>query len=236
MKKITLLLLTVFFFGKTYAQDNLLDNLLSKHVSAKGVVDYKSFKTDETKLNEYLTYLENLSFSDDWSAEKQKALWVNAYNAYTIKVILDNYPVASIMDIKEGDKGAWDLSIAKIAGKTYSLNHIEHEILRKQFDDPKIHVAVNCASISCPKLANFAFTEENYEEKTDELMRAFINDSSKNIITESKVQLSKIFEWFAADFTKKGSLFEFINKYSELKIGKKAKVKYLNYNWNLNGK
>ena len=149
---------------------------------------------------------------------------------HTIKVL------KSILKIKKKGKDAWNIAFAKVGGKTYTLNHIEHEILRKDFNDPKIHVGVNCASGSCPQLGNFAFTEANYETKTDELMKKFINDPKRNKISKKKVQLSKIFEWFKGDFTKKSDLIDFLNKYSDVKISSKAKVKFLEYDWSLNGK
>ena len=140
------------------------------------------------------------------------------------------------MEIKRKGKDAWNTPFANVGGKNYTLNHIEHEILRKDFNDPRIHVGVNCASGSCPQLGNFAFTESNIEAELERLMKLFINDNSRNKITEKKIQISKIFEWFKGDFTKNGSLIEYLNTYSTTKINKKAKIRYLTYDWNLNGK
>ena len=161
---------------------------------------------------------------------------MNAYNAYTIKLILENYPLKSIMDIKEQGKSAWKIPFAKVGGKTYTLDHIEHEILRKKLFDPKIHVGVNCASGSCPKLGNKAFTEQNVEAELTRLMKDFINDSSRNKLSKKKVQISSIFDWFKDDFTKNGSIIDFLNAYSETEISKKAKISFLKYDWTLNGK
>ncbi len=233
MQRIFFILSLAFFLDAT-AQTSTFNNLLKKHVTATGEVNYAGFKQDDTQLKSYLTYLASTQPQKSWSAAKTKAFWVNAYNAYTIKLILDNYPLKSIMNIKKKGKDAWNIPFAIVGGKTYTLNHIEHEILRKNFDDPKIHVAVNCASKSCPKLANYAFTEDNYETKTTLLMKTFINDTSRNKISEDKIQVSKIFEWFKDDFTKKGSLINFINQYTTTKIASDAKVSYLTYNWNLN--
>ncbi|SEC55321.1 Protein of unknown function, DUF547 [Tenacibaculum sp. MAR_2009_124] len=230
------LLLSLSFFISSYGQTNIFNSLLKKHVDSKGNVNYKAFKNDEAKLQNYLNYLAKTSPQKNWSAPKTKAFWVNAYNAYTIKLILDNYPLKSITNIKKGGKDAWNIKFAKVGGKDYTLNHIEHEILRKKFNDPKIHVGVNCASGSCPQLGNFAFTEANYETKTNFLMKKFVNDPKRNKISEDTVQISKIFEWFKGDFTKKGSLINFLNKYSNTKISSKAKIKYLKYDWSLNGK
>ncbi|WP_299119949.1 DUF547 domain-containing protein [uncultured Tenacibaculum sp.] len=230
------LILSLSFFLTSYSQTSTFDALLKKHVNTKGNVNYKAFKKDEAKLQIYLDYLAKTSPKKSWSAAKTKAFWVNAYNAYTIKLILDNYPLKSILKIKKKGKDAWSIPFAKVGGKSYTLNHIEHEILRKDYNDPKIHVGVNCASGSCPQLGNFAFTEANYEAKTKDLMKKFINDTNRNKISKNKVELSKIFEWFKGDFTKKGSLIDFLNKYSNTKIDPKAKVRFLEYDWSLNGK
>lgn len=229
-------LLSLTFFLKTNAQTSTYNSLLKKYVDAKGNVNYKAFKTDEAKLQSYLDELVATKPQKSWSATKAKAFWANAYNAYTIKLILENYPLKSIMNIKKKGKNAWEIPFAKVGGKTYTLNQIEHEILRKKHNDPKIHVAVNCASGSCPKLPNYAFTEENYESKTTTLIKKFVNDTSRNKISEKRLQLSKIFEWFQGDFTKEGSLIDFLNQYSAVKISKKAKISYLEYDWSLNGK
>ena len=236
MKKNILFTLLTFLSFSVYTQTTLFNSLLQTHVSQNGNVDYKSFKKDEAKLDKYLNYLATTSPKKSYSAAKIKAFWANAYNAYTIKLILENYPLKSITNIKKKGKDAWNIPFAKVGNKTYTLNHIEHEILRKNFNDPKIHVAVNCASISCPQLGNFAFTEANYEAKTEKLMKKFINDPKRNKLTENKLQLSKIFEWFKGDFIKQGSLIEFLNKYATTKISEKAKIHYLEYDWSLNGK
>jgi hypothetical protein len=231
-----LLLFSLTFFLNSFGQTSILNSLLKTHVSAKGNVNYKALKKEENKLNTYLDYLNKTKPQKNWSATKKKAFWVNAYNAYTLKIILNNYPIKSILKIKKKGKDAWNIPFAKVGGKTYTLNHIEHKILRKDFNDPKIHVGVNCASGSCPQLGNFAFTEANYERKTDMLIKKFINDPKRNKISENKIELSKIFEWFKGDFTKKGSLINFLNKYSATKIDEKAKISFLKYDWSLNGK
>lgn len=217
------------------AQTSIFNSLLQAHVSDDGIVDYKSFKADKAKLDTYISYLEKTTPDNSWSENKQKAFWINAYNAYTIKLILENYPLKSIIDIKKGGKTAWKIPFAKVGGKTYTLDHIEHEILRKKLFDPKIHVGVNCASGSCPKLGNIAFTEDNVDRELTKLMKAFINDSSRNKIDKKKVQISEIFNWFKADFTKKGSVIDYLNTYSNTEIKSNAKISYKKYDWSLNG-
>ncbi|MFD2530509.1 DUF547 domain-containing protein [Polaribacter marinaquae] len=236
MKKLAFFLFVSFSFMQLQAQTSIFNNLLETHVSKQGLVNYKNFKADEAKLNTYISYLEKTKPTSSWSVAKQKAFWINAYNAYTLKIILDNYPLKSITDIKEDGKTAWKIPFAKVGGKTYTLDHIEHEILRKNLFDPRIHVGVNCASGSCPKLANMAFTEQNIDSALEKLMTAFVNDSSRNKLSEKKVKISSIFNWFKDDFTKEGSVIDYLNKYADIKINKKAKISYLNYDWSLNEK
>ncbi|MBL4905470.1 MAG: DUF547 domain-containing protein [Flavobacteriaceae bacterium] len=217
------------------AQTSLFDSLLSTHVDEYGNTNYNTLKKDETKLDSYLAYLAKTSPKKNWSSNRTKAFWINVYNAYTLKLILENYPLKSIRSIKYKGKDAWNIEFVNVGGKKYTLNTVEHEILRKEFNDPRIHVGVNCASVSCPQLGDFAFTEANVDRKLEALMKSFINDTNRNKISKKKVQLSKLFDWFQGDFTKKGSLIEYLNRYSNIKIDKKAKVGFLEYNWSLNG-
>ena len=236
MKKILIVFSILFATFQVKGQTSIFNDLLQKYVTKDGIVDYKSFKNDEAKLDRFIAYLEKTTPDNSWSANKQKAFWINAYNAYTIKIILENYPLKSIMDIKQEGKTAWKIPFAKVGGETFTLDHIEHEILRKKLFDPKIHVGVNCASGSCPKLGNVAFTEENVDAQLTKLMNAFINDASRNKIDKKKVQISEIFNWFKDDFTKNGSVIDYLNKYSNSEIKSNAKISYLKYDWSLNGK
>ena len=124
----------------------------------------------------------------------------------------------------------------KVGQKTHTLDQIEHEILRKKFNDPRIHVGINCASVSCPKLWNFAFTEDNIASSLDNLMKEFINDDTRNKISKNNVALSEIFNWFSEDFTKNGTIINYLNTYAAIKTSEKASIKYLTYDWSLNKK
>jgi hypothetical protein len=237
MKRTTLLIVTLLLVFQANAQTTIFNDLLQEHVTKDGVVDYKNF--DSQKLKKYITYLEDTAPDISWSENKQKAFWINAYNAYTIYLILHAVhaeKITSIMDIKKEGKTAWKIPFAKVGGTTYTLDHIEHEILRKTLFDPRIHVGVNCASNSCPKLGNVAFTEENIEVTLEQLMKDFINNPNSNKISTKKIQISSIFDWFQEDFTKKTTVIDYLNKYSETKINLNAKVSYLKYDWSLNGK
>lgn len=118
----------------------------------------------------------------------------------------------------------------------YSLDYIEHKILRRWHDDPRIHVGINAASKSGPKFVNFAFTEKNINTKLEKLMTHFINDPTKNKISINRVEVSKIFEWYQEDFTSNITLIDYLNKYSNIKIQNSAEVIYSNYDWTLNEK
>ena len=195
---------------------------------------YQSLKDNETILDSYLAYLQETKPTKNWSLNKEKAYWLNTYNAYTIKIILTNYPLKSIRDIKIDGKTAWKIPLIKVGKNNYTLDWIEHEILRKKYNDPRIHVGINCASMSCPKLGNFAFSESNVETALTSLMIDFINDDERNKISENNLELSKIFDWFSTDFKKNGTIIEYLNKYTRIKINEKAIIKYLTYDWSLN--
>jgi hypothetical protein len=209
------------------------NELLKTHVSEKGNVNYKAFIKDKDKFEQYLSLIKNSHPNKQWSKDEQMAYWINAYNAFTVKLILDNWPVKNIKNIG-GAKSPWDIEFIKIKDKTYTLNAIEHEILRKDFNDPRIHFAVNCASISCPKLLNEAYTAEKLDQQLTARAKDFINRTSKNSIQQDKIIISKIFKWYKEDFTQNGTLIDYINQYSNIQINKNAKIEYKEYNWSLN--
>jgi ribosomal protein L15 len=117
-----------------------------------------------------------------------------------------------------------------------NLNDIEHGIIRKKFDEPRIHFALVCAAKSCPPLRNEAFTADQLNKQLDEQGRDFMNDKSKNNIRKDKAELSKILMWYGGDFTKKMLIVEWVNKYSTVKIDNSTPVSYMDYDWELNGK
>jgi hypothetical protein len=161
MKKIWIISLFLSASLAGNSQTKIFNELLQVHIDKSGTVAYEAF--DLKKLTQYLKYLERTTPKKTWSKDRQKAFWINAYNAYTLHIVLKNYPVKSILDIKKGDKTAWEIPFAKVGGKMYTLNYIEHTLLLKNLFDPRIHVAINCASTSCPKLSNIAFTEANID-------------------------------------------------------------------------
>ncbi|NNK18760.1 MAG: DUF547 domain-containing protein [Maribacter sp.] len=210
---------------------SLWDILLKKHVDDQGNVDYSSFKNDVKLLNDYLDHLAQNPISNAAEKEERLAYYINLYNAGTVQLILQNYPLESIKDITR----PWDKERLMIGEKAYSLGEIEHGILRKM-EESRIHFAINCASYSCPKLLNSAFTASKMEEQLEAVTLNFINDPSRNKISLNAVELSKIFKWYKGDFTDKLSLIDYLNKYSDIKILSNAEMKYLTYDWRLNEK
>lgn len=215
------------------------NGLLQKHVRADGFVDYKNFQRDTAELNRYLDLLSaNRPDEKTWTRNEQMAYWINAYNAFTISLILQHYPVKSIKDIKHGVafvNSVWDIKFIRIGGKSYDLNNIEHGILRSDFKDARIHAAINCASYSCPRLRNEAYTADQLEAQLDDAMRGFINDGQRNQISARQARVSPIFNWFGGDFRRDaGSLRNFLNKYSKVPVAKSTGISFLDYDWRLN--
>jgi hypothetical protein len=207
---------------------------LKTHVTSSGNVNYKNILKDKKTLDVYLKYLTDNPPKNNWSVNERKGYWINAYNAFTIKLIIQNYPVKSIKDIGGIFKSPWDIDFITIDGEAYTLNRIEHEILRKEFADPRIHFAIVCASRSCPDLRNEAYDALRLDQQLDEAASVFVTNLSKNRIASDKIEISKIFDWFEKDFTANGSVIDFLNKYSRVRIDRSASVSYSSYDWNLN--
>lgn len=205
------------------------NRLLQKHVSSKGNVNYNGFIKEADSLQFYLNALDENLPEESWTKNAVLAYWINVYNAFTVKLIIDNYPVKSIKKI---DK-PWDNKFIFLGNKKYSLGEIEHKILRKM-NEPRIHFAINCASFSCPNLANEAYTETELEKQLEVATKLFVNDETKNNITENSIEISSIFDWFSNDFKTNGTLIDFLNKYSSININNNTKLRFKEYNWNLN--
>lgn len=216
--------------GATIAPEHTIwNNLLQKYVDDDGNVNYKGIKKDVARLDDYLDYLSKNPPSTTWSKNEKLAYFINLYNAATVKLIVDHYPVESIKDIPNRWKQKW----IKVGSNTLSLNNIEHNILRKM-DEPRIHFAIVCASYSCPKLRNVAFTAKSMEQQLSKAATDFVNDKKRNRFENNTAELSKIFQWYKGDFTKKSSLLEYIILYLKNPVAKDATFKYLDYNWSLN--
>ncbi len=219
--------------------------LLNQHLDAQGSVDYKTWQTKQKTLDEYLASLESVSLKEYnmFNPQQKKAFLINAYNAFTIKLILKHYPIKSIKKIGGFFTNPWKIEFFSLLdGAIKSLDPLEHEWLRKkpELKDPRVHAAVNCASISCPRLNATAFQANSLEEQLDEATRAWLTDSTRNHIAPKELKLSKIFDWFADDFgSDSKSIIKFIAKYLEPKLGQQIsanhpEISYLDYDWGIN--
>ena len=219
----------------------LFDQVLQKYVDLQGRVDYAGLKSDPGTLKSYLDLLAVNAPSDKATFQTGLAFWINAYNALTIKGVVDNYPTTSVRKIKLFG-GFFSRIKFQVGGRSYTLDNIEHDIIRYEYGDPRIHFALVCASLGCPILENRAFVPETLEERLDNATAKFINDSEKvRLDRENRVlYLSKIFEWYAEDFEDThDSVINFIAEYlieTDAAFLKKEKVQlqYLEYDWSLN--
>ncbi len=172
--------------------------------SADGInrVAYGSVSPAErNQLKAYIADMTALQVGD-YNRAQQRAYWINLYNALTVDIVLENYPLDSIRDISSGlfSSGPWRLKLAKIDGEKMTLDDIEHRILRPIWQDPRIHYAVNCASLGCPNLQAAAFTAENAESLLEASASEFINSPRGALMVSKKLRISRIYEWFEKDF------------------------------------
>jgi hypothetical protein len=224
------------------------DGLLRAYVH-DGVVDYGCFQVHERQLDDYLRELARVELGE-LSRSERLALWINAYNAFTIKLVLSRYPkIASIKEIPR----RWKRQEWAVAGKKYSLDQIEHDILRKEFHEPRIHFAIVCASKSCPDLASEAYEATRLDAQLDRAAHRFVTDPRKGSRVArgtgslgrsvDELYLSPIFKWFRKDFERGGSLVDFVMPYltaDERFFVEEANgdppIAFLDYDWSLNGK
>jgi hypothetical protein len=244
-----LIMLTFVLFGSLAAADTknptatvdhgIYASLLKKYVK-KGHVNYQGFKNEEAELDEYLKVLENTDVNSLSSSERF-AYYVNAYNAWTIKLILSGYPgINSIKELGSFIKTPWKKKIVRSEGTLLTLDDIEHNILRPMFKDPRIHFAINCAAFSCPPLRSEPYQGKILDQQLNDSTRVFINNPKRNYLEGNTLYVSKIFKWFAEDFDH--DVVGFVSAYAEGDFKKQLdikkdilKVKYLYYDWSLNG-
>lgn len=230
-------LITFVSAAEPQPDHQIFDRLLKKFVK-ENLVDYSGFLDDRKILQDYLKQFDSVSISK-LNKSEQLALFINAYNAFTIELILENYSLKlkSINDIKK----PWDIKFCSIEGKKYSLNDIENHFLREKLKEPRIHFAINCASISCPPLQVYAFSPEKIEEQLTEVTFNFMKNPLGVKVNKEVFEISKIFNWFKVDFESKDkTIISFILQYLSPEIKKnisdisKITIKYQEYNWNLN--
>ncbi len=223
------------------------DALLKKHVGTATIdgvvlntVAYKSLKED-SGFKKATEGLKTASLDGLKTKEEKLSFWINTYNILAVKVVVDNYPVKSIKDMSSLFKSVWKRPAGVVAGKERTLNEVEHEILRKM-GEPRIHVAIVCASVSCPDIRKEAYTPERLNEQLDDQVKKFLENSGKGMKIDGKkkrIYVSSIFKWFEGDFESQGGVTRFISQHvtpSRQKSLKDfgGKLKYLDYNWDLN--
>lgn len=228
---------SAYGFDKTYSGwNNILEKFTVLH-KKQVLVDYNKLKKNPKELNAYLKTFENLKKTDfDKFSKKEKlAFWINAYNAFTFRLIIKNYPVESIKDIGWFFSTPWKIDFINMFGKVMSLDDIEHGIIRKEYQEARIHFALNCASIGCPSLYQKAFIAEKIDEQLQECTKSFLLNTRKNVMSKKTMYVSKVFDWFEEDFEKyHGSVQKFIGKILDIKEPEKKKLKYIKYDWGLN--
>ena len=232
--------------------------LVSQHVKSinhgnSSAVDYAAMKKQRAQLQSYLELLSNISQThfDAWDKATQLAMLINAYNAWTVELILTKYPdIESIKDLGGFFSSPWDKSFIPLLGKTRSLNDIEHKLIRgsDRYNDPRIHFAVNCASIGCPALLEEAYTGAKLEQQLDAQTKRFLADTSRNYAKGDTVYLSAIFKWYGDDFTQgfagADSVEAFLLLYpnaltlngaqQDAANKQQLDIDFLDYNWSLN--
>ena len=248
------LLIFTFWAGTVSAssfdhQHTRWNEVLRRYVEvdrAVSQVDYGAIQENQTVLDQYLEELEAVSLEEyqNWSESERLAFLVNAYNAFTVKLIVDNYPVDSIKDLGGWFSTPWKKTFFTLFGKKKHLDNIEHDIIRKEFNEPRIHFAVNCAALGCPALRQEAYVADRLDQQLEESAQVFLMDARRNRYNpESKtLELSPIFKWYGDDFEKKnGSTEAFVAsritqnpQVQELIRRGEVKVRYLNYDWSLN--
>jgi hypothetical protein len=227
-------------WGFEEVDHSVYGRLLGKYVR-DGVVDYAGLKGEEEAVNQYLDQLERID-TQDLPKNERLAFYINAYNVKAIKLVLMGYPgIKSIKDMGFVWSGPWKKQLCKIDGRLMSLDDIENKVVRPEFQDPRTHFALNCASRSCPPLLSEPYKGDVLDRQLDSSTRAFINNPKSNYLTGNTLHVSKIFDWYKGDF-KEGVLSFFI-KFAEPDLKKKLqeradriKIEYLDYDWSLNGK
>jgi hypothetical protein len=219
-------------FGKVLAQSN-----------QGGLVDYAGLKAAPRELKSYLDQLGSVSKADfqKWNLSQQIAFLINLYNASALKLVVDNYPVSSIKTIG-GAKGPGEQPVAKLFGGKVTLNKIEHDMLRANYPEPRIHFALSCAALGCPALRGEPYTADKLDAQLAEQARIFLSNPSKNRVDlqQQTLFLSPIFKWYAGDFQRNSnSVQRYVSQFfprpvqEELRKGE-FKIEYTEYNWGLN--
>ncbi len=216
-----------------------------------GLVNYSAVQTNSALFNAIVSQLENVKKKeyDRWSEDQKKAFWINAYNIEAVKLVLDHYPLKRSLGLQalrypansiQQIPDVWNQEALTILGKKISLNYIENEILRKEFQDPRIHFAIVCASLGCPVLRDEPYISDRLDSQLNDAVLKFMQDRKKFNYDagNNTVYLSPIFKWFKEDFEKAGGIITFIKEYipPNKNLPNSAKIQWLEYDWSLNEK
>lgn len=247
MKKLLIkaLALLTFFMSPLFGDElddwkALYSSLLQKYVvmgTKKGIdsslVDYDGLRKDPN-FRKALYDLARLPPFATYSKEEQLAMWINAYNILAMNVGVENPKIKSIKDAGSIFNSIWTQKIGVVSGTQYALDEIEKDIVRAKFQDPRAHFALNCASLSCPNIANYAYDGKFLDQQLNYQAQQFLNNRTKGMaITGTKLLLSKIFDWYAQDFLPSVKQWLANNGYidqSQVSFG----ISYMNYDWSLN--
>lgn len=270
MKTTLFLAWLLFFVFSTDASESVdyvpYAQVLKAYVNETGKVDYRKLKENRALLDSFLTEIAGMKRTasyETWDEQERIAFWINLYNAWTLRAIIDHYPIQPTFPARltfprhsiRQIKGVWDKLRFGVMGETKTLDEIEHEILRKEFKEPRIHMALVCAALGCPPLRNEPYTGEKLNLQLNDQTRRFLDNPNKFWIDKKHkvVRLSPIFKWFGNDFvaryktdsfsanigTKEKAVLNFISGYlnetdrSFLKKGDYT-IRYLEYDWSLN--
>ena len=245
--------LSFFILGPTHANAfdfSEWDVLLKKHVEPDVIdgISLNSVAYGKLRLDPVFHQLESnlrlFSPAKLRTHQEKLAFWINAYNIFAVKIVTDNYPLKSIKNVGGLFKSVWKIKAGTVGGEKYTLDEIEHGILRKM-EDPRIHTAIVCASISCPNLSKKAYKSEKLNEQLDIQMSDFLANPNKGMRIDNNQQskrilLSPIFDWFAEDFKSSGGVRKFIKPYVPTRRrhaleNTQYPISYMDYNWSING-
>ena len=213
-------------------------DLLGDVVSMQGHqsrVDYPRLIETRGQLDQYLASLSSVPRTtfDGFTKDQQLAYLINTYNGYQLRQVIDHYPLKSIKDVGSFFSSPWSKEFFILFGEAASLDYVEHQLIRKLFKEPRIHFAVNCASISCPPLSNQAYVALRLDDQLEHAASNFLNDTEANYLKGETLYVSKIFDWYEEDFP--NGVINFATRYrSGLPAANQIKLRFSEYNWNLN--
>lgn len=225
--------------GEAVFDHSVLSRLLSKHVDAEGLVDYPALAADSDELDGYIASLADAPI-DEMGRDERLAFLIDAYNAFTLRLILENYPLDSIKSIPADQR--WNAVRWQLPAGTFSLDQIEHQLIRPNFREPRVHFTLVCAAVGCPILRREAYTGARLEEQLEDQAR-FTNTSERWVrYTEGDevIQLTRLYDWYGNDFEQvAGSVLAFVARYrdglaADLAAGHTPRIEFLEYDWALN--